>query len=145
MRRGANRAGEEGGGGGWRTDLGEGVHEAGAEGARRRPRVDHHGRLRFRLRRHSPARGRSASPIEWGLGTGRGGEGDFRVVVSSLPSRIDPLECPTGVCVNWDLGREEGEYRKAISRTVGGRGGEHHEYKICLLKKIMASLIWYSD
>jgi len=43
----------------WRaTDLGEGVHEAGAEGARRRPRVDDHGPLALPLRRrrsHPPA------------------------------------------------------------------------------------------
>lgn len=81
------------------ADLGEGVHEAGAEGARRRPRVDHHGRLRFRLRRHSPA---AAAPRrssgDWGLERG----------ISGLPSRTDPPECPTGVCVNWEGKAEEG-------------------------------------
>lgn len=82
---------------------------------------------------------------DWGLAVeGRGISGwlfpPSRVELTRSSAR---LECVS--IGNWDLGREEGEYRKAISRTVGGRGGEHHEYKICLLKKIMASLIWYSD
>jgi len=44
--------------------LGEGVHEAGAEGARRRPRVDHRRLHPFRRRRHI----RSESELTLGKG-----------------------------------------------------------------------------
>jgi hypothetical protein len=46
------------------THLCEGVHEAGAEGARRGPRVEHHRRLRLRRRCHSPSLF-SPPPVRW--------------------------------------------------------------------------------